>query len=226
MKLSLFTVNVLKNFSSISDNLKILPGNSITSFSRVFSVYGEATVKDSFPLEVRIYDLPQFMSVLSLFESPDLNFQKDHVIISGIEGTIRFNYCADSPEILTSYIKGLPPATSEFEFDLSHELMRKIFEASSILSISDMSIVAESTGIYIKLLDTENPLKNNYSYRISDNTGNKSFNIIVDISKLKFLGGDYLVKICKNNKVGRVEFRNKQFDVNYYAAMKSESSWS
>ena len=74
MKLSNDTKDVLKNFSTINQNLLVKSGNTINTMSAMKNIVAKATIPDTFSSEFAIYDLNEFLSALSLFKSPDLNF--------------------------------------------------------------------------------------------------------------------------------------------------------
>ena len=74
MKLSNETVTVLKNFSTINQNLVIKPGNKISTMSAMKNIVAKATVEETFDREFAIYDLNSFLGELSLFDKPDLDF--------------------------------------------------------------------------------------------------------------------------------------------------------
>ena len=82
MKLSNETVTVLKNFSTINQNLVIKEGSSISTMSAMKNIVAKAEVKETFPQEFAIYDLNEFLSCLSLFEKPNLDFKDDFVMIT------------------------------------------------------------------------------------------------------------------------------------------------
>ena len=88
MKLSEQTVAILKNFSAINQNLIIKQGSEISTVSAMKNIVASAKVEESFPVEFAIYDLNEFLSALSLFENPDLDFQENYVLIteSGSKG--------------------------------------------------------------------------------------------------------------------------------------------
>ena len=88
MKLSEQTVSILKNFSTINQNLVIKEGSEIATMSAMKNIVAKATVEENFPVEFAIYDLNEFLSALSLFENPDLDFQENYVLIteSGSKG--------------------------------------------------------------------------------------------------------------------------------------------
>ena len=82
MKLSNHTTSVLKNFATINQNLVIKEGNTITTMSAMKNIVAKADVEETFPQEVAIYDLNEFLASMSLFTSPVLEFSENHVMIT------------------------------------------------------------------------------------------------------------------------------------------------
>ena len=74
MKLSEHTVEVLKNFATINQNLVIKEGSTLTTMSAMKNIVAKADVEESFDKEVAIYDLNEFLASISLFTSPVLEF--------------------------------------------------------------------------------------------------------------------------------------------------------
>ena len=72
MKLSNETVSVLKNFSTINQNLVNKSGNKIATMSAMKNIVAKAEVLEEFPQEFAIYDLNEFLSAISLFSKPEL----------------------------------------------------------------------------------------------------------------------------------------------------------
>ena len=72
MKLSNHTTSVLKNFATINQNLVIKEGNEMSTMSAMKNIVARATVEETFPKEIAIYDLNEFLGALSLFENPIL----------------------------------------------------------------------------------------------------------------------------------------------------------
>ena len=75
MQLSNDTVEVLKNFSTINPNLVIEPGQKVKTISESKTVMASAEIVEDFPEQVGIYDLNEFLSVLNLVETPDVDFK-------------------------------------------------------------------------------------------------------------------------------------------------------
>ena len=82
MKLSNHTTSVLKNFATINQNLVIKEGNTITTMSAMKNIVAKADVEETFPQEVAIYDLNEFLAAMSLFTNPVLDFAENHVMIT------------------------------------------------------------------------------------------------------------------------------------------------
>ena len=81
MKLSEHTVEVLKNFATINQNLVIKEGSTLTTMSAMKNIVAKADVEESFDKEVAIYDLNEFLASISLSTSPILEFNDGFVTI-------------------------------------------------------------------------------------------------------------------------------------------------
>ena len=94
MKMCDKTIKILKNFSSINQSMLFRTGSTIRTKSALDTIAAQAVVEEMFPFEFGIYDLNQFLSVISLFEDPDFDFQENHVKISSGESSSN-NYYTD-----------------------------------------------------------------------------------------------------------------------------------
>ena len=92
MKLSDKTIKVLKNFSSINQSMLFRTGSIIRTKSTTDTIAAQAVVEEMFPFEFGIYDLNQFLSVTSLFEDPEFDFQENHVTISSGDSSSNYYY--------------------------------------------------------------------------------------------------------------------------------------
>ena len=102
MKLSTETISVLKNFSTINANLMVKAGSSLSTMSAMKNIVAKAEVTEEFLSDFAIYDLNEFLSALSLFDKPDLEFGNDFVIITE-EGTSKsLKYWFSDPSVVTT----------------------------------------------------------------------------------------------------------------------------
>ena len=102
MKLSNDTRDVLKNFSTINQNLLVKNGSVINTMSAMKNIVAKATVPDSFNNEFAIYDLNEFLSALSLFKDPSLDFDDKAVKLKEEGGGSSLNYFFSDPSIVTA----------------------------------------------------------------------------------------------------------------------------
>ena len=74
MKLSENTVSVLKNFSNINQNILVKEGATLHTMSTMKNIIGRASIDETFDREFGIYDLNEFLGVMSLSKNADLSF--------------------------------------------------------------------------------------------------------------------------------------------------------
>ena len=79
MQLTENTMNVLRNFSSINANFVARSGNNIKTMADSRSVVSSASLDQEFPKDFGIYDLNEFLSVLSLVDTPNLDFDEHNL---------------------------------------------------------------------------------------------------------------------------------------------------
>jgi hypothetical protein len=95
MTISQQTIALLKQFAAIKPGIVISPGNSINT--RSDDIVAEATVPETFPIEVRLPDIHEFVRLLSLFKEPVCEFDEDHVRIVESDGTVETLYALGKP---------------------------------------------------------------------------------------------------------------------------------
>ena len=117
MNLSNETVSVLKNFSTINQNLVIKSGNIISTISAQKNIVAKAEIKETFPKDFAIYDLNEFLAALSLFEKRSLEFRDDFVVIteSG-SATKSLKYWYSDPSVVTTTTKDITMPEPEVTF--------------------------------------------------------------------------------------------------------------
>ena len=119
MKLSNDTREVLKNYSTINQNLMINAGSTLTTMSAMKNIVARATVTETFEKDVAIYDLNEFLAALSLFENPDLDFQDDFVMM-GNEGSRKsLRYWYSDPSVVTTVTREITMPECEVSFKFS-----------------------------------------------------------------------------------------------------------
>lgn len=218
MKLSKDTLAIFKNFANINSNLTIKPGSKLTTISSGKNIISEATIVETFPTDFGIYDLNEFLGAMSLFDSPELDFNDKYVTI--YEGKNSVRYFAASQSVLTVVpsIKQFP--TPDISFNLSSQMLSQIQRVSSILRVSDFSVVGDGKVISVAVGDKTNPTGNSFSSEIG--TTDKSFKVNFKIENMKMMPGDYIVDIG-GKKISR--FASTSQNLVYFAAIELDSTF-
>ena len=200
MKLSKTTVNLLRNFSSINTNLLITPGKSIMTVAANKTAFAKADVEEEFDVAFGIYDLSEFLGVLSIFENPELTFGERSLTIS--DGKNRIRYMPADAEVLI-FPKKEPKfsANPEAEFVLTSQHLQQIIKASSVLKVPFMTIKGDGSKIVVLVHDKSNPNTNQFSIDVEVDT-DKTFDLHIKVDSLKMIPEDYKVlvssaKTCK-----------------------------
>ena len=224
MNLSNETVSVLKNFSTINQNLVIKGGNSISTISAQKNIIAKATVKETFPQDFAIYDLNEFLAALSLFESPDLEFRDDFVVIT--ENGVSSTYWYSDPSVVTTTTKDITMPEPEVTFSLTNSLLSNVQKAAAVISVPDMVLEAMSVGkAVLKVTDKKNSTANDYAVGIDVNNEDGKdlpYKFWFKVENLKLLSGTYNVAVSSKNIS---HFVNSSVDIHYWIALEPESKY-
>ena len=222
MKLSNHTTSVLKNFATINQNLVIKEGNTIATMSAMKNIVAKAEVEETFPMEVAIYDLNEFLGALSLFTSPVLDFNDGYVMISEeTKPTTKMKYFYSDPSVVTSPNKMITMPSNEVKFTMSNEDLSKLKRAAGAIGAPDMVLEKNGSGSSLTVKDKKNDTANNYSLDV-DTDSEGQFNFFFKVENMKLLDGTYDVEISSKNIS---HYANKSTDVEYWIALEPESTY-
>jgi len=218
MKLSDNTVSVLKNYSTINQNLLINAGSTLTTMSAMKNIVARATtVAETFEKDVAIYDLNEFLASLSLFESPDLDFQ-DKFVMMGNEGSRKsLKYWYSDPSVVTTVTREITMPECEVSFKFSDKELSDITKAAAVIGVPDMVLENGSLRVTDKKNDTANHFAMEVDYVNAVETDHKFW---FKVENLKLMPGTYEVDVSKN-KISN--FKNSNVDIEYFIALEPES---
>ena len=137
MKLSEHTISVLKNYANINQNLVVKEGNELLTMSSMKNIVAKATVEESFPRELAIYDLNEFLAALSLFKSPVLDFDDQFVTIkeeNNPSNSLKYFY--SDPSVVQTPSKTITMPSEEVTFEFSNSDLSKMKKASAVIGLS------------------------------------------------------------------------------------------
>ena len=218
MNLSNDTREVLKNFSSINQNLMVNSGNVIGTMSAMKNIVAKATIPDTFQNEFAIYDLNEFLSALSLFKKPSLNFSDKSVKLDEEGGGSSLNYFFSDPSIVTSPKTDITMPSVDVEFTFTQDTFNQIMKASAVLGTPDVEVKGTAgSDINLVVTDRKNDTSNDFSMKVGENSSS-TFSHFFKVENLKLLSGDYNVQV--SNK-GISHFKNISKDIEYFIALEA-----
>lgn len=214
MKLSQETVAILKNFSTIHQNLQFMAGNVIKTKSTASDVFGSAIVAEEFPVNFAIYELGRFLSVISLFNDPDLEFGEKSVKIGDGKNAVNYVYADSSLIASPDYKKEitLPPVIASFE--LKQDQIAKLQKAASVLGVPTVSITAKNGMMNVVAHDKKNASSDKFTLDVGV-TDASDFTVDLKLETLRFIQGDYDVDVTERVVC---RFKNKAIDLTYLVA--------
>lgn len=224
MKLSKETLAILKNFSSINNNLLLLPGNKLSTISYEDSLVAYTEVQEDFPQSFGIYDLPEFLGALSLFEDPDLEFNSTHVKIKTDKHSIKF-FSAEQTLLKIPVMNGNTPGivskfpASEIKFSLSAEQINMIIKTASVLKSSDIAILGTDDKLKVVVGDKKNSTANKFEIVLGDS--DIEFTANLKVQNLKLIPGSYDVEISKK-RVSK--WTNEAAKLTYFVGLEADST--
>jgi hypothetical protein len=223
MELNDGTLQVLKNFSGINQNILIQQGNTLKTISEARNVLARANISEEFTKKFGIYDLNEFISVLSLVDTPRLKFEDEYVTVGDSTGRSKVKYFFSSEETLTTPQKDITMPDPDVKFVLDNDTLNKLKRAASALGHSELSISGKDGILSLAVCDSQNYTSNSYSIDIDgDFKEDAVFNFVLNIGNLKILPGDYDVEISSKLIT---QFKNKDIDVTYWIALEKTSKF-
>lgn len=225
MKLSNETLSVLKNFGAINQGILFKKGSTLRTISSLKSILAEVNIKETIPSEFGVYDLNNFLSVVSLHkDDPSFEFDTKHVVIVGNKGRSKIKYRFCEPTMIT-----LPPEKqvsmpdAEISFDLSSEDFDWIMKAASVLSSPQIAIESDGSTVNVITLDLQNDSAHTESLSLDAKGSGDKYRMIFKTENVsKVLPGSYEVKISSK---GIAYFKNKNLLLQYWISTEAGSKF-
>ena len=215
--LSRDTLDVLKNFATINSSIVFRAGNTLRTISNAENILARFTSEETFPVDFAIYDLSQFLSGISLFNDPQLEFtSSDFVRITGNGRSVKYYFSDPEFTLKSSPEKNVNFPGGDIQFNLTAEDLISLQKASAVYSLPDMTFQSREGQTQLVLKDKENDTSNTYKQSISG-TCTGDYSLDVKIENIRLLPGDYNVKVSK----GLIsEWNSTNLDLTYYIALE------
>ncbi len=224
MKLSNETISVLKNFGAINQGILFKQGKTLKTVSSHKNILAEVDIKEEIPAEFGIYDLNNFLSVISLHkDDPSFEFDDKQVTIVGNKGRSKIKYrFTPANMIVTPPEKALTMPEAEITFEFKAEDFDWVLRAASVLSSPQIAIESDGAKVSIVTLDLQNDSAHTDALEIADGNGSKYKMIFKTENITKILAGSYDVSISSK---GISHFKNKTFPLQYWITTEQGSKF-
>ena len=221
MNLSSDTVAVLKNFTDINQNILVKPGNKVQTISTMKNILAEAEISEKFDSEFAIYDLPEFLRAIDLFQKPSLNFNGgSNVQIADNNSKQSIKYFFADKSVIVAPTKNITMPDKEVTFTLKKDDFARLQKGVMTLNLPDVAVKGDGKSITLVATDKKNKSSNDYSISVGET--NKTFTAYFKAENFKMVSDDYDVAISKQ-KISHFVNRNKP--IQYWIALEPDSEF-
>jgi len=222
MNISTDTLTVLKNFSEINQNILFRPGSKINTISQGKNIVAQADVSEKFDMEFGIYDLPEFLRTVEMFEKPTLKFNGgDYVTISDEKIKQSTKYFFSDKSVILTIEKGINMPDKTVGFTLKKDDYARLQRAYNTLNTPDVAVIGDGKLIKLSTTDKKNKTSNSYFMIIGET--DKVFTAYFRAENFKILPDDYNVTISKQ-KISN--FESKTRAIQYWIALEPDSTFN
>jgi len=219
MNISTDTIAVLKNFSDINQNILIKPGNVVQTISTMKNILAEAEITEKFDSEFAIYDLPEFLRSVELFEKPQLKFNgESNVKIESGAQSVKYFFADKS--VIVAPKKSINMPDKHVTFTLKKDVFTQLMKGATTLNLPDIAVKGDGSKITLVATDKKNKSSNDYSLVIGET--DKEFSAFFKTENFKQVVDDYDVAISKQ-KISHFVNRNKS--IQYWIALEPDSEF-
>jgi len=219
MQLTPKTLTIIKSFAGLNSALLFPVGNVLETMSISKTVLAKAKLDQEFIKRFAIAELSRFLGAISLFENPDLEFEKTHVKILSGKQKIKYTYADEDAILKPDPKKKIKAITPYIIVTLPKDDLKSFLNATSALGVPEIAILGDGDGkITIQALDSRNPKGDSYSLELGET--NKIFMAVYKSEYLfKIIPQEYHITISDE---GISHFKAE--DLEYYIALEAKSS--
>ena len=214
MQFSDETLAVLKNFSGINQSILFKPGNELRTISPSKTVMASATIEENISGRSAVYDLSRFLSTLSLFKDPDVNFGTDKFTITSGRSKVNYTYASENM-IVTPPDREINLPSVDVTVDIKWEVIESVIRAAGVLQVSDITFTGSDGKIVMAATDSKNPTADRFDVEVSDYTG-EPFNMHIKVENMKLMPANYTVSLCA---AGMSHFKSEK--IQYWIAVQT-----
>ena len=223
MKLSEQTLDTLKNFANINTNILIKKGNELSTISTMRNIFAKAEITEEFTNEFGIYDLNQFLSVVTSLDKTNISLDDKFMTIASEGSKSKAKYFYSDPSVIVSPTKDVTMPEADVTFTLSESNLKELLNMAAILATPDLALVGTNGGaISLTVCDKKNTTSNTFSIDVAEGA-TADFTFYFKVENMKMLSGDYDVQVSSKSIS---HFQHKKLPIQYWIALEPDSSFT
>lgn len=221
MKLSNETMGILKNFSTINSGIYFKQGSKISTVSQQKNILADAQINETIPKDFGIYDLNNFLSVISLFkEGAELEFDDKNVIIKGGKSKIKYRYTDPSMIVVAPENRPKLP-TVDVSFSLNEEEFNWLMRTANVLGSPNVAIESDGNEVNLVTFDVNDSSAHTNNISLSNvSPDGKTYRLVFRTENLKMLPGSYNIEISSK---GIAKFDEPSKGLVYFVTLETSS---
>jgi len=219
MKFTKEFVEILKNFSTISSQMKFVPGAVQSVKHEQGTSFAIAETNVEIPESFSIFSLQKLLSVLSLFDEPEIDINDRFLVINSTTDKRVCNYQLTNPDFIVheSNTEKYGRLRWDISFGLQYVDFSNMLKFANILKSEFIIFRGDGEKIY---LEANNSNGNGDSGAIELGETEHTFKVVLNRECLNLLDEEYQVMITKK---GIISFQSPRIKY-YFAFIKKESS--
>lgn len=229
MKLSKETIEVLKKVYEVNQSVKFVQDETtIKVKSTDNTLLMHAPIEEEFPRDFHVYDLREFLSVLSIIPDPSLDFSDDKFLkVQSEDGKQKLRYLEADPQFVQSYTDKEPklPAV-DFEVDVTENQFSSVMKAAQTMRLDNVGFVCDGETITLSAFNKnngDNKTTNNFDIDLAE--GDTEFQMFykIDSQNVGVLLGEGDLKFeVSSKKISKVTTASGK---TFWIAMNANSSY-
>lgn len=217
------TLSILKNFSSLNTQMYFKVGNVIRTVNDAKTILVEATIDESIPQEFALYDLVNFLAVLSLDEQSRMTIDPAEVRITSPDQktTLIYRTC-DVKLVKNPFEKNISLPSVDCSVSLTEKDIQWALKAGSVLQSPQIAIISDGTKLTLEVLDSANDAASHAARELRIST-DPAFKALFKSENWKMIPGDYTLSLSLK---GVSHFQHTTKKLQYWMALESGSKRS
>lgn len=221
IKISKTTLDILKNFASISNGIAFKAGMPLKVVSPRKDIFAKANVDEKFP-DHSIYEVSKFLGVLNTFKDPELKYGEKMVTISSGPAKVDYYYAAEG--LITYNEKEFKPADPVYSFKLSAAQIQQTLTIASQLRHNEMQFLADGETVYTRAVTSVNKkIDETNAFSLEVGKSEVEFDCSINMENVKLIDGDYTVEVYIIGDRGIVKFAHDTIDLVYFISTLSKA---